>query len=33
MLDKMGGHDELLDIAMRLEEIALAYDYFVERKL
>jgi len=33
MLDKMGGHDELLDIAMRLEEIALADDYFVERKL
>jgi citrate synthase len=33
ILEKMGGHDELLDIAMRLEEIALADDYFVERKL
>ena len=33
LLDRMGGNDELLDIAMRLEEIALADDYFVERKL
>ena len=33
ILDQMGGNDELLDIAMRLEEIALADDYFVERKL
>jgi citrate synthase len=33
ILEKMGGNDELLDIAMRLEEIALADDYFVERKL
>jgi citrate synthase len=32
VLDRMGGNDEL-DIAMRLEEIALADDYFVERKL
>ncbi len=33
ILDQMGGNDELLDIAMRLEEIALADPYFVERKL
>ena len=33
ILEKMGGNDELLDIAMRLEEIALKDDYFVERKL
>ena len=33
VLSKLGGSDELLDIAMRLEEIALADDYFVERKL
>ena len=33
ILEKMGGNDELLDIAMRLEEIALADEYFVERKL
>ena len=33
ILEKMGGNDELLEIAMRLEEIALADDYFVERKL
>jgi citrate synthase len=33
ILDKLGGDDELLDIAMRLEETALADDYFVERKL
>ena len=33
ILDKSGGNDELLDIAMKLEEIALADDYFVERKL
>ena len=32
VLDKTGG-DELLDIAMGLEEIALKDDYFVERKL
>ena len=33
ILDKLGGDDELLDIAMRLEEIALSDDYFIERKL
>ena len=30
---KLGGDDELLDIAKKLEETALADDYFVERKL
>jgi citrate synthase len=33
ILEKTGADDELLEIAMRLEEIALADDYFVERKL
>ncbi|MGG5261037.1 citrate synthase [Phycicoccus avicenniae] len=33
ILAKTGGNDQLLEIAMRLEEIALADDYFVERKL
>ncbi len=33
ILARTGGDDELLDIAMKLEEIALADDYFVERKL
>ncbi len=33
VLTKLGSGDELLDIAKRLEEIALADDYFVERKL
>jgi citrate synthase len=33
VLDRMGKADPLLDIAMRLEEVALADDYFVERKL
>ncbi len=33
ILERMGTQDELLDIAMRLEEIALKDDYFVERKL
>ena len=32
VLDHLGG-DELLDLAMKLEEIALADDYFVSRKL
>ena len=32
VLEKMGS-DELMEIAMKLEEIALADDYFVERKL
>jgi citrate synthase len=33
ILHKLGQRDELLDIAMRLEEIALSDDYFIERKL
>jgi citrate synthase len=33
IIDKLGGDDEMLDIAKRLEEIALNDDYFVERKL
>ncbi|GAA3697199.1 citrate synthase [Zhihengliuella alba] len=33
ILGKLGGNDELLDIAMRLEEKALADEYFIERKL
>jgi citrate synthase len=33
ILSGLGERDELLDIALRLEEIALADDYFVERKL
>jgi citrate synthase len=33
VLSGLGQRDELLDIAMRLEEIALADDYFIERKL
>ena len=32
VLEHLGG-DELLDLAMKLEEIALADDYFVQRKL
>ena len=33
VLDTLGIQDPLLDLAMQLEEIALADDYFVERKL
>jgi citrate synthase len=33
ILDKLGGNNELLDLARQLEEIALEDDYFVERKL
>jgi len=33
LLKKMGIHDPLLDIAVRLEEIALKDEYFIERKL
>ncbi|MGL5928489.1 MAG: citrate/2-methylcitrate synthase, partial [Dermatophilaceae bacterium] len=33
ILEKTPGGDELLDTALRLEEIALADDYFVERRL
>jgi citrate synthase len=33
VLERLGAPDELLDIALNLEEIALRDDYFVERKL
>jgi citrate synthase len=33
VLNALGVHDSRLDLAMQLEEIALADDYFVERKL
>src|SRR3954466_1038818 len=33
ILNKLGGNNELLDLARQLEEIALKDDYFVERKL
>ena len=33
VLSQLGKRDEMLDIAMRLEEIALNDDYFIERKL
>ncbi|WP_369131872.1 citrate synthase [Modestobacter sp. I12A-02662] len=33
VLSKLGGNNELLDMARQLEEIALSDDYFVERKL
>jgi citrate synthase len=33
VLDKLGGSNELLDLARQLEEIALEDDYFVERRL
>ncbi len=33
VLEQLGVHDELLEIALRLEQIALADDYFVSRKL
>ncbi len=33
ILAKLGGNDALLDIAMRLEEVALTDDYFVSRRL
>jgi citrate synthase len=33
VIARMGGNNELLDIAMRLEEVALNDEYFVERKL
>lgn len=33
ILDKLGVNDEVLDIAKRLEEVALRDPYFVERKL
>src|SRR3954449_1248170 len=33
VLDKLGGNNELLDLARQLEDIALKDDYFVQRKL
>jgi citrate synthase len=33
VLDALGKSDPLLDLAMRLEEVALSDDYFIERKL
>src|SRR3954465_12568628 len=33
VLEALGVHDPLLDIAKELEEVALADDYFIERKL
>lgn len=33
VLDKLGGNNQLLDLARQLEEIALSDDYFVQRKL
>ncbi|MGY1695222.1 citrate synthase [Geodermatophilus sp. SYSU D00814] len=33
VLDKLGGDNQLLDLARQLEEIALSDDYFIERKL
>jgi citrate synthase len=33
VLSKLGGNNELLDLARQLEEIALSDDFFVERKL
>src|SRR5690606_30408107 len=33
VLDALGISDPLLDLAMRLEEVALSDDYFIERKL
>ena len=33
VLDKMGVHEPFLEIAMKLEEIALKDDYFIEKKL
>ncbi|HEY8478581.1 MAG TPA: citrate synthase [Spirillospora sp.] len=33
VLDTLGKSDPLLDLAMRLEEVALSDDYFIERKL
>lgn len=33
LLEKLGGNDELFEIAQRLEQKALEDDYFIERKL
>jgi citrate synthase len=33
ILGSLGGNDQLLDIAMQLEQVALSDDYFIERRL
>jgi citrate synthase len=33
VISELGRKDELLDIALRLEEVALTDEYFIERKL
>ena len=33
VIDEMGGRDDLLDLAKQLEEVALADEFFIERKL
>ena len=33
ILEKIGGNDQMLDLAKQLEEIALSDDYFISRKL
>src|SRR3712207_2203729 len=33
VLDKLGGNNELLDLARQLEDVALNDDYFIQRKL
>jgi citrate synthase len=33
ILSQLGGNDQLLDIAVELEQVALSDDYFIERKL
>jgi citrate synthase len=33
LLKKLGARDELLDIALKLEQVALSDEYFIERKL
>ncbi len=33
MLNKLGIHDRMLDVAMKLEEVALKDSYFIDRKL
>jgi citrate synthase len=33
LLEKLGSQDQLLDIALKLEQVALSDEYFIERKL
>jgi len=33
LLQKLGHRDEMLDIALKLEQVALSDEYFIERKL